>query len=63
MHTRLQVELNHGRGGARSGTGCPPSESSGAEVYVYIADDRRGIFIVLRVALRVIARHALIKAL
>ena len=43
MHTRLQVQLNRGWGGARSGTGCPPSKSSGAEVYVYIADDRRGI--------------------
>ena len=32
LHTRLEVELDHGRGGARSGAGCPPSESSGAKV-------------------------------
>ena len=31
---RLQVELDHGWGGARSGAGCPPSESSGAKVHV-----------------------------
>ena len=34
LHTRLEVELDHGRGGARSRAGCPPSESSGAEVHV-----------------------------
>ena len=27
----LEVELDHGRGGAKSRTGCPPSESSGAK--------------------------------
>ena len=34
LHTRLEVELDHGRGGARSGAGCPPSKSSGAKVHV-----------------------------
>ena len=34
LHTRLEVELDHGRGGARSRAGCPPSESSGAKVHV-----------------------------
>ena len=34
MHTRLQVELHHGQGGARSGAGYGPSESSGAGVRV-----------------------------
>ena len=34
LHTRLKVELDHGRGGVRSRAGCPPSESSGAKVYV-----------------------------
>ena len=34
LHTRLELELDHGRGGARSGAGCPPSESSGAKVHV-----------------------------
>ena len=48
--TRLEVELDHGRGGARSGAGCPPSERSGAKVHVQPT--------VLRVELRVIARHA-----
>ena len=34
VHTRLEVELHvdHGRGGAKSRAGCPPSESSGAKV-------------------------------
>ena len=32
LHTCLEVELDHGRGAARSGAGCPPSESSGAKV-------------------------------
>ena len=31
---RLQVELHHGQGGARSGAGYEPSESSGAGVRV-----------------------------
>ena len=34
LHTRLEVELDHGRDGARSRVGCPPSESSGAKVHV-----------------------------
>ena len=34
LHTRLEVELDHGRGGARSGAGFPPTESSGAKVHV-----------------------------
>ena len=33
LHTRLEVELDHGLGGARSRAGCRPSESSGAEVH------------------------------
>ena len=33
-HTRLEVELDHGRDGARSGAGYLPSESSGAKVDV-----------------------------
>ena len=33
LHTRLEVELDHGRGGTRSRAGCPPSESSGAMVH------------------------------
>ena len=32
VHTRLKVELDHGRGGAKSRAGCPPSDSSGAKV-------------------------------
>ena len=34
VHTRLEVELDHGRGGAKSRAGCPTSESSGAKVLV-----------------------------
>ena len=34
LHTRLEVELDRGRGGARSRAGCLPSESSGAKVHV-----------------------------
>ena len=34
QHTRLEVELDHGRGGARSRAGCSPSESLGAKVHV-----------------------------
>ena len=34
LHTRLEVELDHGRGGSRSGTGRSPSESSGDQVHV-----------------------------
>ena len=34
LHTRLEVELDHGRGGARFRAGCLPSESSGAKVRV-----------------------------
>ena len=34
LHTRLDVELDHGWGGARSRAGCPPSESSVAKVHV-----------------------------
>ena len=34
VHTRLEVELDHGRGGVKSRAGCPPSESSGAKVLV-----------------------------
>ena len=34
LHTRLEVELDHGRGGAKSRAGCPLSESSGAKVHV-----------------------------
>ena len=34
--TRLEVELDHGRGGARSRAGCPPSKSSGAKVHVQV---------------------------
>ena len=33
LHTRLQVELDHGRGGASSRADCPPSERSEAEVH------------------------------
>ena len=33
---RLEVELDHGRGGARSRAGCPPSESSGPKVHVQV---------------------------
>ena len=36
LHTRLEVELDHGRGGARSRAGCPPSKSSGAKVHVQL---------------------------
>ena len=34
LHMCLEVGLDHGRGGARSRAGCPPSESSGAKVHV-----------------------------
>ena len=34
LHTRLDVKLDHGWGGARSRAGCPPSESSVAKVHV-----------------------------
>ena len=34
LHKRLEVELDHARGGARSVTGCLLSESSGARVRV-----------------------------
>ena len=34
LHTRLEVELDHEWGGAKSRAGCPPSESSGAKVHV-----------------------------
>ena len=34
LHTRLKVELDHGRGGAMSRAGCLPSESSGSKVHV-----------------------------
>ena len=34
LHTHLEAELDHVRGGARSGAGYPPSESSGAKVHV-----------------------------
>ena len=45
LHTRLEVhvELDHGRGGARSGAGCPPSESSGAKVHVRTGGGHRDI--------------------
>ena len=33
LHTHLEVELDHGRGGTRSRAGCLPSESSGAKVH------------------------------
>ena len=36
LHTRLEVELGHGWGGAKSRAGCPPSESSGAKVHVQL---------------------------
>ena len=36
LDTRLEVELDHGRGGARSRAGCPPSKSSGAKVHVQV---------------------------
>ena len=36
LHTRLEVELDHGRGGARSRAGYPPSENSGAKVHVQV---------------------------
>ena len=51
VHTRLEVELDHGRGGAKSRAGCPPSESSGAKVLAQ--PTVTAIF-----ELRVIARHA-----
>ena len=31
LYTRLEVELDHGWGEARTRAGCPPSESSGAK--------------------------------
>ena len=43
LHTRLEVELDHGRGGARSGAGCPPFESSGAIKGPRTADGHRDI--------------------
>ena len=36
LHTCLQVELDHGQGGASSRAGCPPSESSGAKLHVQL---------------------------
>ena len=39
-HTRLEIELEHGRGGARSRAGCPPSESSGDTVHVQPTETR-----------------------
>ena len=33
-YAHLQVELDHGREGARTAAGCPPSESSRAKVYI-----------------------------
>ena len=36
LHTRLEVELDHGRGGVRSRTGCQPSESSVAKFHVQL---------------------------
>ena len=34
LHTCLEVELDHGRGGVRSRAGCPPSLRSGAKVHI-----------------------------
>ena len=34
LHMRLEAELDHEQGGARSPAGCLPSESSGAKVHV-----------------------------
>ena len=34
LHTRLEAGLDHGQGRARSGAGCPSSESSGAKVHI-----------------------------
>ena len=58
LHTRLDVELDHGRGGAcaRSESGCPPSKSSGAKVHVQPTVTANSI--VLRFELCVIARNA-----
>ena len=36
LHKRLEVELDHARGGARSVPGCLPSERSGAKVHVQL---------------------------
>ena len=55
LYMHFQVELDHGRGGARSGAGCPPSESPGAKVHVQ--PTVTALFTVLHVELRVIARH------
>ena len=46
VHTRLEVELDHGWDGARSRASCPPSESSAIQSFY--------------VELRVIARHAFV---
>ena len=35
LHMRLEVELDHGQGGARSRASCPPSESSGVKVHAH----------------------------
>ena len=34
VHMRLQVELDNGQGGSRSGAGCLPSKNSGAKADV-----------------------------
>ena len=34
--TRFQVQLDHGRGGARSEASCPPSEISGTQIHVQL---------------------------
>ena len=56
LHTCLEVELDHGQGGVRYRACCPPYESSGAKVPTYSRRSQR-YSIILRVELRVIARH------
>ena len=57
LHRRLKVEPDHGRGGARSGTGYPPSESSGSKVHDHVQPTVTAAIIILA-ELRAIARHA-----
>ena len=64
---RLQVEIyihvDHRREGVRSGAGCPPSESSGATVFIQLTVTIIIIMLLycynycLCVGLRVITRH------
>ena len=58
LNTRLEVELDHGRSGARSRAGCSPSELKAQELRSTYSRRSPRYSIVLRVELRVIARHA-----